>query len=290
MEPLIYIDGIYYSKPEARVSVFDHGLLYGDGVFEGIRAYQRCLFRLRQHLDRLYDSARYLMLEISLSPAELAEVVKETCRRNGAEDYYIRLVVTRGVGDLGMAPWKCPKATIICIADIIKLYPREYYEEGLHIISARTNRSGAETLNPRVKSLNYLNNILARIEAHNAGSYEALMTNREGHVVEATGDNIFLVKNETLFTPPTWIGALRGITRDAVIEVAAAEGIPVREEPFSRYEVFTADEMFLSGTAAEVIPVTRVDGRVIGSGAPGEITRRLMRAYHALAVRDGERF
>lgn len=270
--------------------MFDHGLLYGDGVFEGIRAYQRCIFRLGKHLDRLYDSAHFLMLDIPLSPAEMADAVKETCRRNGAEDYYIRLVVTRGVGDLGMAPWKCPKATIICIADIIKLYPREYYEEGLHIITACTNRSGFQTLNPRVKSLNYLNNILARIEAHNAGSYEALMINPEGYVVEATGDNIFLVKNGTLFTPPTWIGSLRGITRDAVIEVAAAEGIPVREEPFSRYEVFTADEMFLSGTAAEVIPVTRVDGRAIGSGAPGEMTRRLMRAYHALAVRDGDTF
>jgi branched-chain amino acid aminotransferase len=290
MEPMIYIDGKYYPKPDACINVFDHGLLYGDGVFEGIRAYQRCVFRLRHHLERLYDSARYLMIEIPLSPQELAEAVKETCRRNGAEDYYIRLVVTRGVGDLGMAPWKCPKATIICIADVIKLYPREFYEDGLHIVTASTNRSGAETLNPRVKSLNYLNNILARIEAHNAGSHEAIMINHEGYVVEATGDNIFLVKNGILFTPPIWIGALRGITRDAVIEVAAAEGIAVREEPFSRYEVFAADEMFLSGTAAEVIPVTQVDGRVIGSGTPGEITRRLMRAYHALAVRDGEKF
>jgi len=290
VSPVIYIDGQYLDKEQARISVFDHGLLYGDGVFEGLRSYKGCIFRLRQHLDRLYDSARFLMLEIPVDRAELTEIVKETCSRNQLRDAYIRLVVTRGVGDLGLAPWKCPRATIICIADRIKLYPPEQHEKGLHLVTASTRRPGPETINPRVKSLNYLNNILARIEAHNAGALEALFLNSDGYVVEATGDNIFIVKDGVLYTPPSWIGALRGITRDAVIDLAGEESLPVREEPFTRYQVITADEAFLTGTAAEIVPVTMLDGRSIGAGAPGPVTRRLIEKYHALVSVDGEKF
>ena len=216
----IYIDGQYYEKSQAKVSVFDHGLLYGDGVFEGIRAYQGCIFRLRQHLDRLYASAKYILMEIPISMEEMTEVVKESCRRNQLRDAYIRLVVTRGVSDLGLSPWKCPKPTIICIAAEIQLYSEELYKTGLQLITATTQRSGAQVIHPRVKSLNYMNNILAKIEAITTGCPEALMVNQEGYVVEATGDNVFVVKNGVLTTPPTWMGALCGITRDAVVEIA----------------------------------------------------------------------
>lgn len=288
MTPLIYIDGQYLEKEKAAVSVFDHGLLYGDGVFEGIRAYDGCVFRLRQHLDRLYDSAKYIMLEIPVDRAEMAEIVKESCRKNGLRDAYIRLVVTRGAGDLGLAPWKCPRASVICIADRIKMFPPEFYENGLNVVTASTRRAGPEVLNPRVKSLNYLNNILAKIEAKNANAEEAIILNDQGYVVEGTGENVFFAKGGALCTPPMWIGALRGITRDTVIELARAIGIAVREEPFTRYQLIAADEVFFTGTAAEIIPVTKMDARPIANGKPGPITQKLTQAFRSVVGKDGD--
>ncbi len=283
----IYIDGKFYPKEEAKVSVFDHTLLYGDGVFEGIRAYGGCIFRLKQHLDRLYDSAQYLMLKIPLDRAALTEAVAETVRRNNIKDGYIRLVVTRGVGTLGLAPWNCDGATVIIIADKIQLYAEETYKNGLRLVTVPTLRNRAESLNPRVKSCNYLNNILAKIEAHNSGCEEALMLDGNGFVVECTGDNVFIIKNRVIYTPPTYLGALRGITRDCVIEVAREKGYEVREEPFARYEVFTADECFLTGTAAEAVPVVVVDHRTLGDGKPGPITQELIAAFRARTTTDG---
>ncbi|MBI5155110.1 branched-chain-amino-acid transaminase [Candidatus Poribacteria bacterium] len=289
MSEIIYLDGQYVPRQDAKISVYDHGVLYGDGVFEGIRLYQKNVFRLRQHLDRLWSSARGIMLEIPLSREEMTEAVCETCRRNGLVDGYIRLVVTRGVGDLGISPWLCPKATVFVIAAKIQLYAPELYEKGLEIITAATRRIAPDTFSARTKSLNYLNNIMAKINARNANAPEALMLNREGMIVEATADNVFLVKNGEVFTPPTYMGALRGITRDTVIEVAHRQGFPVREEPFALFEVYDADEMFLTGTAAEIIAVTRVDGRPIGDGKPGAITNRLLGEFRKLTVSDGVR-
>lgn len=287
-EQWVYIDGEFYPRADAKISVFDHGLLYGDGVFEGIRAYEGRIFRLEQHLTRLYDSARYLHLTIPISREEMAEACRESCRRNGLRDAYLRLVVTRGKGDLGLSPYNCPRASVICIADRIRLYPAEHYRDGLTLMTASTRRTNAETLNPRIKSLNYLNNILARIEGMLAGGQEALMINQEGFVVEATSDNIFLVREGGLVTPPIWIGALRGITRDATIEIARREGIAVREEPFTRYDIFAASECFLTGTAAEIIPVKKLDGRPIGDGRPGPLTRRLSELYRDLVNSEGD--
>ena len=289
-EPIVYIDGQFLPRSQAKVSVYDHGLLYGDGVFEGIRFYQRNIFRLAQHLDRLWDGARAIMMDLPFTREHVTEVLCETLRRNGLDDGYIRLVVTRGEGDLGLNPVLCKKPTIFIIVSRIQLYPRELYEKGLPIITAGTRRIAPDTFSARAKSLNYLNNIMAKINANNAGVLEALMLNREGYVVEATADNVFLVHDGALVTPPTWIGALRGITRDAVIGLARKAGIEVREEPFSTYEVYTADEMFLTGTAAEIIPVTKVDGRVIACGEPGPVTKRLTKAFHAIVTADGVRF
>jgi len=287
MEPIIYLDGNYVPKSQAKISVFDHGVLYGDGVFEGIRLYSGNVFRLNEHLDRLWESARALMLEIPLSRQAMVEAVCETCRRNGLRDGYVRLVVTRGEGDLGLSPTHCPLASVFIIAAKVKLYPDEYYENGLPIITAPTRRVSPDTFSPRIKSLNYLNNIMAKINAINGKTLEALMLNQDGYVVEATGDNVFLVKKDQLFTPPTWMSPLRGITRDAVIDIARAEGIVVREEPFTLYEVYTADEMFLTGTAAEVIAVTNVDGRAIGDGKPGATTRRLLASFRRIVTEQG---
>jgi branched-chain amino acid aminotransferase len=285
---IIYLNGEFVPEEEARVSVFDHGLLYGDGVFEGIRAYNGRVFRLRQHLDRLYDSARSIHLEIGLSKEEMREVVLETVRRNRLRDAYIRLVVSRGCGDLGLDPRKCRQPTIFCIAAHIELYPKELYERGLDLVTVATRRNLPEAINPRIKSLNYLNNILAKIEATRAGASEGLMLNQEGYVAEATGDNIFIVKNRTLITPPPHVGILEGITRNAVMELADRQGIEVKEAVFTRYEVYTADECFLTGTAAEIIPVVKLDDRIIGDGQPGPITKALMRAFHELTRIEGE--
>lgn len=285
---IVYLNGEFVPEEEAKVSVFDHGLLYGDGVFEGIRAYNGRVFRLREHLDRLYDSARSINLDIGLSKEEMLEVVLETVRRNRLRDAYIRLVVARGSGDLGLDPRKCKRPTIFCIAAHIELYPKELYEKGLELVTVATRRNLPEAINPRIKSLNYLNNILAKIEATLAGASEGLMLNQEGYVAEATGDNIFLVKNGVLITPPPYVGILEGITRNAVMELAARQGIEVREAVFTRHDVYTADECFLTGTAAEIIPVVKLDGRPIGQGRPGPVTKGLMRAFHELTRVEGE--
>ena len=283
----IFMDGRFVDEKQAKVSVFDHCLLYGDGVFEGIRLYRGCIFRLRDHIERLYSSAKYIMLRIPMTKAAMIEKVRETVRRNGLQDGYIRLVVTRGVGPLGLAPWECKKPTIIIIASKITLYPPEFYEKGLDIVTVPTRRSHVESLNPRVKSCNYLNNILAKIEASIAGALEALMLDQNGFVNECTGDNVFLVKDGALVTPPVYLGALRGITRAVVMDIAREHGIAVREEPFTRFDVFDADECFLTGTAAEVIPVVRVDKRPIGAARPGPVTKRLSKLFRQRTATDG---
>ncbi len=284
---LIYLDGRYVPPEEARVSVFDHGLLYGDGVFEGIRSYNGRVFKLDEHLKRLYDSAKAIMLEIPLTPDEMEDVVLETLRRNELRDAYIRLVVTRGVGDLGLDPAKCPKPTVFVIAGKIALYPPEYYEKGLDIVTVATRRNLVEALNPRVKSLNYLNNILAKLEGKLAGVVEVLMINSEGYVVECSGDNIFMWKDNVLVTPPSYVGILEGVTRNTVMEIARGLGLDVQEQVFTRHDLYIADECFLTGTAAELIPVVKIDGRVIGTGTSGVVTRKLHAAFHELTQTTG---
>lgn len=284
---IIYLNGEYVPKEKAVVSVFDHGLLYGDGVFEGIRAYHGRVFKLGDHLDRLYDGARAICMQIPVSKDEMQEIVLETLRRNNLSDAYIRLVVTRGPGDLGLDPRKCPKPFIFCIAASIVLYPDELYEKGMSVISVSTRRNIPTACIPRVKSLNYLNNIYAKMEANLAGMPEAIMLNNEGYVAEATGDNIFIVNKGVLITPPSSAGILEGITRNAVMDIARGKGIPVEEKMFTMYDVYTADEVFLTGTAAEVIPVINVDGRIITDGKPGKMTRELIAAFHELTKVDG---
>jgi branched-chain amino acid aminotransferase len=284
----IYIDGKYYDEKNAKVSVFDHGLLYGDGVFEGIRAYNGRVFKLKEHIDRLFSSAKAILLNIPMSHAQVTKAVLETCRRNKIRDGYIRLVVTRGAGGLGLNPYKCKRASLIVIADKIQLYPPELYERGLDIITVPTTRNLHSALNPAIKSLNYLNNILAKIEAINSGCEEAIMLNAEGFVAECTGDNIFIGKGNQLFTPPLSAGALYGITRSVVIELAREAGLVVSEPNLTRYDLFNADECFLTGTGAEVIAVVKIDGRVIGSGRPGPVTKRLVEKYKTLTKSSGE--
>jgi branched-chain amino acid aminotransferase len=284
----IYVDGKYYSERDAKVSVFDHGLLYGDGVFEGIRAYNGRVFKLKEHIDRLFCSAKAILLTIPMSLGAVIEAVLETCRRNQVRDGYIRLVVTRGAGTLGLNPNRCKRPSIIIIAGKIQLYPEEFYEKGLEIITVPTTRNLHSALNPAIKSLNYLNNILAKIEANNAGCEEAIMLNAEGFVAECTGDNLFLVRNGQLSTPPLSAGALYGITRGVVMDLAREEGLPVNEPNLTRYDVFNADECFLTGTGAELIPVVKVDGRMIGRGKPGPVTQKLERKYRALTQVSGE--
>ena len=284
----IYIDGKYYSERDAKVSVFDHGLLYGDGIFEGIRAYNGRVFKLKEHIDRLFYSAKALLLNIPMSHTEIMRATVETCRKNNLRDGYIRLVVTRGKGSLGLNPNRCERPSVIIIADKIQLYPPSLYAKGMAIVTVPTVRNLHSAVNPAIKSLNYLNNILAKIEANNAGVEEAIMLNAEGYVAECTGDNIFLVKGEQLLTPPLSAGALYGITRATVIELAEQNGLKVSEPNLTRYDVFNADECFLTGTGAELIPVTKVDGRVIGTGKPGPITRKLVGEYHALTQVSGE--
>jgi branched-chain amino acid aminotransferase len=279
---LIYIDGEYLPQEEAKISVFDHGLLYGDGVFEGIRSYKGRVFKLDEHLQRLYDSAKAIMLEIPISIESMEEAVLETLRRNQLHDAYIRLVVTRGVGDLGLDPDKCPVPTIIIITDKITLYPPNFYEDGLEIVTVSVRRNYAEAVSPRIKSLNYLNNILANIEGKQAGAGEALMLNADGYVVECSGDNIFFVKDGTVVTPPTHIGILEGVTRNTVIDLARDLGLVVEGKIFTRHDLYTADECFLTGTAAEVIPVVKIDRRVIGNGSPGVVTQKLIEEFHEI--------
>lgn len=283
----IYIDGEFYEKDDAKVSVFDHGLLYGDGIFEGIRFYDGRVFRLTEHIDRLYDSARAILLKIPLSKADLTEGLLGTIRKNNLRDGYIRLVVTRGEGNLGLSPEHCPKPTIIIIAAAIKLYPKEMYENGLNVVTCATRRIPHGALSPMVKSLNYLNNVMAKIEATAAGAGEGLMLNEQGYVAECTGDNIFIVKNGRILTPPISSGALAGVTRGVIFELAEEAGIPIAEPDMTRYDIFTADECFLTGTAAEVIPAIMLDRRPIGDGTPGPVTRRFMERFSELTRTSG---
>jgi branched-chain amino acid aminotransferase len=278
----IYINGRLHDKEDAKISVYDHGLLYGDGVFEGLRSYGGKVFRLEEHIDRLYDSAKAIWLEIPMAKRALIEAVQQTLSVNSLTDAYIRLVVTRGAGSLGLDPNRTSDPQVIIIADKIQLYPPDLYEKGLEIVTASTQRNHPAALNARIKSLNYLNNILAKIEGLQAGCIEALMLNHKGEVAECTGDNIFLVESGVISTPPTDAGILEGVTRQAVIELAEQAGIVVRQIPLTRHDVYVADECFLTGTAAEVIPVVKVDQRSIGSGEPGPVTRRLKERFHEL--------
>jgi branched-chain amino acid aminotransferase len=285
----IFIDGKNYSERDAKVSVFDHGLLYGDGIFEGIRLYQGNVFRLEQHLERLWYSAKAILLDIPLSRPEMATAVCETCRQNGLRDGYIRLVVTRGVGDLGLSPWLCPKPSVFIIADKISLYPPEYYASGLSIVTVPTRRMSSAALPPAVKSLNYLNNILAKLEARQAGALEAIMLNEQGFVAECTGDNVFIVHHGRLFTPAAQEGALKGITRDTIFGIAKDLGLPLEEHQLTRYDLWNADECFLTGTGAEVIPVVKLDGREIGAGKPGPVSHRILAEFHRRVLTEGTR-
>jgi branched-chain amino acid aminotransferase len=276
-------------QAEAKISVFDHGLLYGDGVFEGIRLYSGNIFRLEQHLERLENSAKAILLALPLSRKELSWAACETCRVNGLSDAYIRLVVTRGVGDLGLAPWLCAKPSLFIIASGISLYPPEQYEKGLSIVTVPTRRTGPGALPATVKSLNYLNNILAKIEARQFGAQEGVVLNDQGYVAECTADNLFIVHRGCVLTPPATQGALEGITRGAILDISAELGIPAREANLTRYDIWCADECFLTGTGAEVIPVVGLDGREIGSGRPGTITRRILEAFRRRVQTEGTR-
>lgn len=286
-EQLIFLDGELVKKEEAKISVYDHGLLYGDGIFEGIRVYNGNVFRLKEHLIRLYESAKSILLTIPYSFEELQEIVLETIRANKLQSGYIRLVVTRGIGDLGIDPFKCTNASVIVIAEPLALFPAELYETGIKIVSASSRRNRSDVLSPKTKSLNYLNNVLVKIEANLAGVPEALMMNTDGYVAEGSADNIFIVRGKELITPPGYIGALEGITRNAVLEVAREKGYEAKEGVFTRHDVYVADEVFLTGTAAEVIAVIEVDGRQIGAGKPGAITNDILQGFRAIVEKDG---
>jgi branched-chain amino acid aminotransferase len=283
----IYIDGQFLDKDDAKISVFDHGLLYGDGVFEGIRIYSGRVFRLKEHIERLYESARAIAMTVPINEAEMTEATLKTVAANGLRDGYIRLVITRGVGSLGLSPYQCPKPSIIIIASTISLYPAERYEKGLNLITCATRRPTPASLSPRVKSLNYLNNVMAKIECIQAGCEEGIMLNEQGYVAECTGDNVFVIKKGIVCTPPTSSGALDGITRRAVMDLMFKLGIQCREDVMTRHEIYTADECFLTGTAAEVIPAVSLDRRSIGDGKPGPITLKLVKAFTELANSEG---
>lgn len=287
MTQLIYLDGVYVTKQEAKVSVYDHGFLYGDGIFEGIRVYNGNIFKCKEHLDRLYDSAKSIMLNIPLSYSEMQEALVETVRRNELRDGYIRLVVSRGAGDLGLDPRRSPKASVLIIVEQLAIYPEEAYLNGLKTVSVSTRRNVPDALNPKIKSLNYLNNILVKIQANLAGVGEAIMLNSQGYVAEGSSDNIFIVKRGIVFTPPCYCGALEGITRAAIIEICGRLGYTVKEEPFTLHDVYVADEVFFTGTAAEVIAVSEVDARIIGEGKAGPITTRLLKEFRSIVNIDG---
>ena len=286
----IFLNGKFVDKEDAKISIFDHGLLYGDGVFEGIRSYNRVIFRLDEHMDRLYASAEAIRIDIPMSKEVFKEKIIETLNANKLDDAYIRVVVTRGVGDLGLDPRRCEKTTIFIIADKIELYSNEFYEKGLPIVIAKTRRNHPEALNPKVKSLNYLNNILGKIDAVDAGVQEAIMLSIEGYVVECTGDNIFIAKGEELFTPRCDLGSLEGITQEVVVAIAEKKGIMTTYKKMLPHEIYDADECFLTGTAAEIIPVVEVSGKRIGKGSPGEITKQLLKDFRELTKTDGERY
>ncbi len=286
----IYIDGEFFDESTAKISVFDHGLLYGDGVFEGIRYYNGRLFKLDEHIRRLFDSARAIALEIPMSAGQMAEAVLLTVRENGMRDGYVRLLVTRGVGTLGLSPFTCSRPSVVIIAAKIALYPEECYSRGLKLITCATRRPAPASLSPQVKSLNYLNNVMAKVEAIQAGAEEGLMLNEQGYVAECTGDNIFIVKDGRILTPPITAGALGGITRAAIFEIGASLGIEVLEQEMTRYEIFTADECFLTGSAAEVVPVVTLDERKIGDCRPGPVTLRVIEAFREMTRNTGTPF
>jgi branched-chain amino acid aminotransferase len=286
---LIYVDGKLLPKEDAKVSVFDHGLLYGDGVFEGIRVYEGNIFKLTEHIDRLYESAKTIWLDIPMTPQDLERATIDTVAANGMRDAYIRLVVTRGVGDLGIDPDKCAIPTLVIIVSTIALYPEKFYREGIPLVTASTRRIPMECLDPRIKSCNYLNNIQAKIEAKRAGVPEAIMLNQYGRVAECTADNIFITKNGDLLTPRLTEGALPGVTRGTVLELAQEAGLNTRETILGLHDLYNAHECFLTGTGAEIVPVIQIDGRQIGTGAPGETTLGLLERFRRVRVRDGHK-
>ncbi|HZG87032.1 branched-chain-amino-acid transaminase [Paenibacillus sp.] len=287
MAQVIYLNGEFVSKEKATVSVYDHGFLYGDGIFEGIRIYDGNIFKCKEHLKRLYDSAKSIMLDIPLSFQEMQDTLVETIRRNELRDGYIRLIVSRGPGDLGLDPRRSPKANVIIIVEKLSIYPEEAYVNGLRTVSVSTRRNVPDALNPKIKSLNYLNNILVKIQANLAGVGEAIMLNSQGYVAEGSSDNIFIVKNGVVFTPPAYVGALEGITRAAIMDICKRTGVPLKEEPFTLHDVYVADEVFFTGTAAEVIAVREVDGRIIGEGKAGPITTELLKEFRNIVTVDG---
>ncbi len=286
-EQWIYLDGEFVTKENAKVSVFDHGFLYGDGIFEGIRIYNGNIFKCKEHLDRLYDSAKSIDLVIPLAYDELLEAMAETIRRNDMRDGYIRLVVSRGAGNLGLDPRRCPKPTVLIIVEQLAIYSEEAYLNGLRAVSVAQRRNIPDALNPKIKSLNYLNNILVKIQSNFAGADEAIMMNAQGYVTEGSGDNIFIVKNGVVTTPPCYLGALEGITRQAIIELCGKLDIPLKEEPFSMHDVYIADEVFFTGTAAEVIAAREIDGRTIGKGQAGPVTLQLLEEFRKIVEIDG---
>lgn len=287
MEQTIYLDGQFVAKEDAKVSVFDHGFLYGDGIFEGIRIYGGNIFRSQQHLKRLYDSAKSIMLDIPLTIEEMEAAMVETVRRNEMHDGYIRLIVSRGFGNLGIDPRRCPKASVIIIVEKLSIFPEEAYRNGLRTVSVSQRRNIPDALNPKIKSLNYLNNILVKMQANLADVGEAIMLNAQGYVTEGSSDNIFIVKNGVVYTPPCYLGALEGITRNAIIDLCAELGYKLKEEPFTLHDVYVADEVFFTGTAAEVIAAREVDGRMIGNGQAGPITLDLLSKFRELVLVDG---
>ncbi|MBT5903308.1 MAG: branched-chain-amino-acid transaminase [Opitutaceae bacterium] len=285
----VYLDGQLVEKADAKISVFDHGLLYGDGIFEGIRIYDHNIFRLEEHLERFEFSAKALMLDLPWTRQEISDAVCETCRANGLKDGYIRLIATRGQGDLGLSPWSCPNPSLIVIADTIALYPPEHYEKGLKIVTVPTRRMNPAALSPAIKSLNYLNNIMAKMEARQFGALEAIMLNDQGLVAECTGDNVFIVHRGEILTPSAQQGALKGITRDSIFDIAKGLGLKIAEHELTRYDIWNAEECFLTGTGAEVIPVVALDGREIGDGKPGPIFKQILQAFHKRVREEGTR-
>ncbi|GIN39469.1 branched-chain-amino-acid transaminase [Heyndrickxia oleronia] len=283
----IFLNDRFVKKEEAVVSVYDHGFLYGDGVFEGIRMYSGNVFRLDDHIKRLYESAHSITLKIPYDQGELKQLIIETLRKNEFQDAYIRVVISRGVGDLGLSPFTCKHPGVIIIAEPLALFPKELYESGIEVVSVASRRNRSDVLDPKVKSLNYLNNILVKIEASLAGASEALMMNDQGYVAEGSGDNIFIVKDNVIKTPPGYVGTLEGITRNVIIELAKQLGFEIREDVFTRHDVYIADEVFLTGTAAEVIAVVKVDGRNIADGQPGPVTKKLLEAFRNVVTVDG---
>ncbi|MCE5170264.1 branched-chain-amino-acid transaminase [Paenibacillus profundus] len=287
MKQWIYLDGEFVTKENAKVSVYDHGFLYGDGIFEGIRIYGGNIFKCKEHLERLYDSAKSIMLNIPLPIEEMQDVLLETIRKNELQDGYIRLIVSRGPGNLGLDPLRCPKASVIIIVEQLAIYSEEAYRNGLRTVSVAERRNIPDALNPKIKSLNYLNNILVKIKANLADVGEAIMLNAQGYVTEGSGDNIFLVKKGVVYTPPCYLGALEGITRGAIMELCQKLGLTLKEEPFSLHDIYVADEVFFTGTAAEVIAVREVDGRIIGSGQAGPVTLSLLENFRKIVTEDG---